>query len=740
MDVPMSANADAKVLDEARAIVHGDHRDAFGFLGLHKVDAAFTVRAFMPGAKQARVVDPKSGRVLFNLNPLNDEGVFAGSIKGRKNPFAYRLSVVDADGHEAEIEDPYRFPPWLGETDIYLLAEGNHLRAYDKLGAHQTTMEGVEGVAFAVWAPNARCVNVVGDFNGWDDRRHPMRFHHGCGVWEIFIPDVKPGARYKFAIRDASGTLLPLKADPCANASEIPPETASVVAAPPSHAWTDGDWMARRAERDLRSSPMSIYEIHLGSWRRSTSESWIRPSYRELAEQLVPYVADMGFTHVEFLPISEHPFEGSWGYQPSAMFAPTSRFGPPDDFRVLVDAFHNAGIGVILDWVPGHFPKDAHLLGRFDGTCLYEHADPRKGEHRQWGTLIYNYGRTEVSNFLIANALYWLREFHIDGLRVDAVASMLYLDYDRGPGEWVPNAAGGNENLEAVEFLKRLNAIVYREAPGAVTIAEESTSWPMVSRPVDMGGLGFGYKWNMGWMHDTLEYVSLDPIHRRFHHNELTFGLMYAFSENFVLPLSHDEVVYGKHSLLGRMPGDRWQKFANLRVYYSFMFTHPGKKLLFMGGEFAQEREWNHDAALDWDLLDDNLHVGVQRLVRDLNRAYRDMPGLHALDCESGGFEWIDSDDGDRSTLAYLRRGKNPNEIVVVACNFTPVVRECYVLGVPQGGIYREVLNSDAALYGGGNIGNGGAVVAKETPSHGRPYSLEISLPPLAGVIFALQS
>jgi len=738
MGVPMGA--DTKMQDEARAIAHGDHRDPFGFLGLHKEDSAFTVRAFMPGAKQARVVDPKSGRVLFNLNPVNDEGVFAGSIKGRKNRFAYRLAVVDAEGHEEQLEDPYRFPPWLGDVDIHLLAEGNHLKSYEKLGAHPTKMDGVKGVAFAVWAPNARCVSVVGDFNAWNDRRHPMRLHPGCGVWEIFIPGVEPGTRYKFAIRDAGGNLLPLKADPFGNATEIPPQTASVVAAPPAHKWTDGAWMARRAERDGRASPMSIYEMHLGSWRRSANENWIRPSYRELAKQLVPYVADMGFTHVEFLPISEHPFEGSWGYQPSAMFAPTSRFGTPDDFRVLVDAFHNAGIGVILDWVPGHFPKDAHLLARFDGTGLYEHEDPRRGEHKQWGTLIYNYGRNEVSNFLISNALYWLREFHIDGLRVDAVASMLYLDYDRGPGEWVPNASGGNENTEAVEFLKRLNTIVYREAPGAVTIAEESTSWPMVSRPTDTGGLGFGYKWNMGWMHDTLEYIARDPIYRRHHHNELTFGLMYAFSENFVLPLSHDEVVYGKRSIFGRMPGDRWQKFANLRAYYTFMFTHPGKKLLFMGGEFAQEREWNHDAALDWHLLDDASHAGIQRLVRDLNHLYRDLPAEHELDCESAGFEWIDSNDGDHSILAYLRRGKNPKDIIVTVVNFTPVVHDAYLLGVPEPGTYREVLNSDAACYGGSNIGNGGDVVAKETQSHGRPYALELKLPPLAGVVFALQS
>ncbi|MBI1212197.1 MAG: 1,4-alpha-glucan branching protein GlgB [Alphaproteobacteria bacterium] len=736
----MSSWTDTGELDEARAIAHGNHHDAFGFLGLHQKDSVFTVRAFMPGAKEARVVDAKNGRTLFTLTPMNDDGVFAGSIKGRKNPFAYRLLVVDGQGREEQIEDPYRFPPWLGDIDVHLLAEGNHFKSYEKLGAHPAKMDGVEGVAFAVWAPNARCVNVVGEFNQWNDRRHPMRLRHGCGVWEIFIPGAKVGQRYKFAIRDAAGNLLPLKADPYATATEVPPQTASVVSDQPAHRWTDDEWMAKRASRDPRAGPMSIYEVHLGSWRRSAGDNAVRPSYRELAEQLVPYVADMGFTHVEFLPVSEHPFEGSWGYQPSAMFAPTSRFGSPDDFRALVDAFHRAGIGVILDWVPGHFPKDAHLLGRFDGTGLYEHEDPRRGEHKQWGTFIYNYSRSEVANFLISNALFWLREFHIDGLRVDAVASMLYLDYDRAAGEWIPNAQGGNQNLEAVEFLKRLNTIVYREVPGIITIAEESTAWPMVSRPVDQGGLGFGFKWNMGWMHDTLEYMSHDPIHRRFHHNELTFGLVYAFSENFVLPLSHDEVVYGKHSLLGRMPGDRWQKFANLRAYYGFMFTHPGKKLLFMGGEFAQEHEWNHDAALDWQSLGDELHQGVQRLVRDLNRIHRELPAVHELDCESGGFEWIDGNDGDRSILAYLRRGKNARDVVVTVVNFTPVVREGYLLGVPEPGIYREILNSDAACYGGSNVGNDGAVTAKPAPSHGRAHSLEIRLPPLASVVFALQS
>jgi 1,4-alpha-glucan branching enzyme len=562
-----------------------------------------------------------------------------------------------------------------------------------------------------------------------------MRRHPGAGLWEIFIPGLSPGERYKYEIKGESGAVLPLKADPYAFAAERPPQTASVVCDLGNPAWQDGAWMAERRRRNERSAPISIYEVHLGSWRRKVEEGNRYLTYRELAEQLVPHATDMGFTHIELLPISEYPFDGSWGYQPTGLFAPTSRFGTPEDFRAFVEAVHGAGLGLYLDWVPGHFPTDPHGLGNFDGTHLYEHADPRQGMHKDWNTLIYNYGRREVANFLLGNALFWLGRYHVDGLRVDAVASMLYLDYSRSEGEWVPNRFGGRENLEAIAFLRRLNAVAYERHPGIATIAEESTAWPMVSRPTHLGGLGFGYKWNMGWMHDTLDYMSRDPVYRSHHHNRLTFGLLYAFTENFVLPLSHDEVVHGKASLLGKMPGDRWQRFANLRVYYTFMVGHPGKKLLFMGAEFAQEREWNHDASLDWHLLDDPAHAGIRRLVRDLNTLYRGVPALHARDCEAEGFEWIDADDGENSVLSFLRRGGPGDPSAVVVCNFTPVPRRGYRVGVPAGGFYREALNSDAAAYGGSNIGNGGGIAAEAVPWHGRPFSLALTLPPLGGLI-----
>jgi len=566
-----------------------------------------------------------------------------------------------------------------------------------------------------------------------------MRKWHAGGFWEIFVPGLVPGHLYKYELLGPDGALLPLKADPHAERAEPPPGTASVVAAPSSHAWQDDSWLAARGQPNDREAPISIYEVHLGSWRRNLAEQGRYLSYRELAEQLVPYVADLGFTHIEAMPVTEYPFDGSWGYQPISLFAPTARYGTPDDFRAFVDACHSAGLGLWLDWVPGHFPNDAHGLGHFDGTALYEHADPRQGLHRDWNTLIYNYGRREVANFLLSSALYWLREYHIDGLRVDAVASMLYLDYSREAGDWIPNVFGGRENLDAIHFLRRMNELVFGEASGATTAAEESTAWPMVSRPTYVGGLGFGFKWNMGWMHDTLGYISRDPIHRKHHHNDLTFGLLYAFHENFILPISHDEVVHGKGSLIGRMPGDRWQRFANLRAYFAFMWTHPGKKLLFMGSEFGQEREWNHDIGLDWQCLDNPMHAGVQRLVRDLNGLYRATPALHRLDCEGDGFSWIDAANGAESVLSYMRRGRRPDELAVIVCNFTPVVRRDYRIGVPRPGRYVERINTDAEDYGGSGIGNAGVVLAEPHPMHGHAYSLRLQLPPLGALIFTAE-
>jgi 1,4-alpha-glucan branching enzyme len=719
---------------EDLAIVSGDHRDPFGYLGLHRSGDAYVVRAFLPEATTVKVIPPSGRRVLGELERVHEAGLFVGRLKAGKRPSAYRL-LVDYHGRSVELDDPYRFPPWLGDLDIHLLAEGNHLEAYNKLGAHPTTIGEVAGVAFAVWAPSAKRVSVVGDFNNWDGRRHAMRLRHDCGVWEIFIPGLEPGERYKYEIKGPDGTVLPLKADPYAFQAEHPPMTASIVDVCREFAWGDAAWMEARSQASDRSAPIAIYEVHLGSWRRKPENRNRYLTYRELADELIPYACEMGFTHLELMPISEYPFDGSWGYQPTGMFAPTSRFGTPDEFRAFVDACHRAGLGVIMDWVPAHFPGDAHGLGNFDGTHLYEHADPRQGRHRDWDTLIYNYGRKEVANFLLSNAMYWLDRFHIDGLRVDAVASMLYLDYSRGPGDWLPNKFGGRENLEAIDFLKRLNELAYGRAPGTMTAAEESTAWPMVSRPTYLGGLGFGYKWNMGWMHDTLEFMGQDPIHRSFHHDKLTFGLLYAFTENFILPLSHDEVVHGKRSLLGKMPGDRWQKFANLRAYFTYMYGHPGKKLLFMGGEFAQEREWNHDEGLGWHLLTDSMHAGMRLLIRDLNRLYRTVPALHARDCESEGFEWIDSNDRDMSVVSFLRRGRDARDVVVCVCNFTPVPRHGYRVGVPDPGPYRELLNSDAACYGGSNLGSGGLAMAETVPWHGRPYSLTLTLPPLAGVL-----
>ena len=623
-------------------------------------------------------------------------------------------------------------PDLLSGYDLHLFGQGEHRRLYRVLGAHPAESNGVSGVRFAVWAPNAQSVSVTSDFNGWNPSEHPMSRRDG-GVWELFVPGAGEGETYKYQVIGADGANRP-KSDPFALHAEQYPGFASIVHDLDRYEWSDADWMdSGRLTANAHDRPMSTYEVHLGSWR--CSEEGSSYDYRRLADELVPYVAGMGYTHVEFLPPTEHPFGGSWGYQPLGLYAPTSRFGSPDEFKHLVDSFHRAGIAVVIDWVPAHFPSDEHGLARFDGTALYEHADPRRGYHPDWNTLIFNLGRNEVSNYLLANALFWTREYHVDALRVDAVASMLYLDYSREEGEWLPNEYGGNENLESVAFLKKTNELLHAEEPGATTIAEESTSWPMVSAPTYAGGLGFGYKWNMGWMHDTLQYMREDPINRSHHHDELTFSLHYAFSENFVLPLSHDEVVHGKGSLLNKMPGDEWQRLANLRAYYAFMYSHPGKKLLFMGGELAQPSEWNHDAQVEWQLQDDPAHAGVQRLVRDLNTVYRAESALHEVDHEPEGFEWIEGDDRERSVIAFLRRAGDSENSIIAVCNFTPVVREGYTIGVPHPGEYRELLNTDARLYGGSDVGNGGSVRAREEPAHGRPYSLSLTLPPL-GALF----
>ena len=713
----------------------GDDHDPFSFFGMHKDEKSgeLIVRVFHPHASQVKVVDSTTGEQIAELPRVHDAGVFSGVVDRDRAPFRYRLRVK-LGTEEREIEDPYRFAPLLGELDLYLHAEGNYLRSYEKMGAHPTVMDGVAGSSFAVWAPNARRVSVVGDFNDWDGRRHPMRLHPSAGIWEIFLPGVTSGSRYKYEIKARNGALI-LKADPYAFAAECPPQTASVVCELPHSPSNGRPDESPGSPRSDRRSPISIYEVHLGSWRRIPEEGGRTPTYRELADTLVPYVKYMGFTHIELMPVTEYPFGGSWGYQPTALFAPTSRYGTPSDFLSFVERCHQEGIGVILDWAAGHFPTDSHGLAMFDGSHLYEHGNPKEGYQPDWNTLIYNFGRNEVRGYLLTNALFWLSQYGIDGLRVDAVASMLYRNYSRKEGEWIPNIHGGVENLEAIDFLRRMNELVYANRPKTVTIAEESTAWPMVSRPTYLGGLGFGYKWNLGWMHDTLDYMSKEPIHRKFHHDRLTFGLLYAFSENFVLPLSHDEVVHGKGSLLGKMPGDRWQKFANLRAYYAFMYTQPGKKLLFMGGEFAQEREWNHDASLDWHLTGDPMHAGVQMLVRDLNDLYRRLPALHERDCEPEGYAWIDCTDADSSVIAYMRRAGNPDDFVVVVCNFTPIVRRGYRIGVPRAGKYREVLNTDSTHYGGSDVGNAGGLRTQNRAAHGMSASLSLTLPPLSVLV-----
>lgn len=711
----------------ARAIVEGRHGDPFSVLGLHGRDGTWVVTAFVPGAERLWVL---TGTETATEAAAIDgcDGLFCAALPG---PVPYRLRG-DRAGVTWEFDDPFRFGPVLGEMDEYLLGEGTHKRLWQVLGAHVVTHEGVQGVHFAVWAPNAERVSVVGDFNIWDGRRHPMRRRGPTGVWETFIPGLGEGATYKYEILGQHGVPGPLKADPVGFGSEHPPANASVVRRIEG-AFHDADWMKGRAARHSIDAPISVYEVHLGSWRRAPGDRML--SYPELAVQLVDYVADMGFTHIELLPVSEFPFDGSWGYQPVGMFAPTIRHGTPAEFRALVDAAHRKGLGVLLDWVPGHFPTDPHGLGRFDGTALYEHADPREGFHQDWNTLIYNYGRTEVANYLVSNALYWLEEYHVDGLRVDAVASMLYRDYSRKDGEWIPNKDGGRENYEAIALLRRMNSTVYGEVAGIMTVAEESTAFPGVSRPVDHGGLGFGFKWNMGWMNDTLSYMQKDPIYRQYHHHQMTFGLHYAWSENYILPISHDEVVHGKGSMLAKMPGDGPEKFANLRAYYGFMWAHPGKKLLFMGCEFAQGREWNHNQSLDWHLLDIAEHRGVQSLVRDLNRLYRETPALHLNDTRPEGFAWIESNDAGASVYAWVRKGGTRDPMVVAVVNMTPVERS-YRLGLPAAGHWDEVLNTDAAPYGGGNRGNLGGVTTEAVAWHGQAQSALVTLPPLSAVWF----
>ena len=713
--------------DIVHAIVTGRHSDPFSVLGIHESEGGFVVRAFVPGAETVDAVT-REGELLTRLENRHPEGLFEGSFVRRER---YRLRAARG-GDSWIFDDAYAYGPVLGPMDDWLIGEGTHANLYDRLGAHIIEHEGTAGVHYAVWAPNAKRVSVVGDFNQWSGLRHVMRLRHGTGVWEIFIPGHGAGTAYKYEIVGATGGLLPLKSDPVGFGAELRPLTASIVRDTTHFHWTDDAWMAARASRDPRRAPMSIYELHLGSWRRGEHGRWL--SYDELADALVPYVTDLGFTHVELMPVSEYPLDASWGYQPIGLFAPTARFGEPDGFARLVDRFHGAGVGVIVDWVPAHFPVDEHGLARFDGTALYEHEDPRLGFHPDWKTAIFNFGRREVVNYLVANALFWLDRYHVDGLRVDAVASMLYLDYSRKAGEWLPNKDGGRENLEAVAFVRRLNEAVYARHPGAITIAEESTAWPGVSQPTFAGGLGFGFKWNMGWMHDTLDYMSEDPVHRRWHHDKMTFGMMYAYTENFVLPLSHDEVVHGKCSLLDRLPGDPWQRFAALRAYYAFMWAYPGKKLLFMGQEFAQGHEWNFDGELDWSLLDVEWHRGVQALVRDCNGLHRHERALHELDCEPGGFRWIVVDDATHSVFAWARFGGNGARTIAVIANFTPVPRADYRIGLPYAGRWREILNTDATAYGGSNAGNAGVVAAGAAPCHGYPCSAAVTVPPLGTI------
>ena len=730
---------------ELEALARAEHGEAFRLLGPHMVDREggrrILVRTIQPYATAVSVVLSSGETIPAKRLELGDgaDGVFEALMPPACQYLEardYRLRIQWDNGSVSEAPDAYAFPPVLTDFDLHLLGEGSHWQGYEKMGAHVREIAGVQGVQFAVWAPNALRVSVVGDFNRWDGRVHAMRSRGNSGVWEIFVPELADGVIYKYEIRSRLGALPFLKADPYAFEAELRPKSGSVVATLDGYGWNDNDWMHARARREWLAEPISIYEVHLGSWRRVPEEHnrWL--TYREIADQLIPYVRQMGYTHIELLPVMEHPFDGSWGYQTVGYFAATSRYGKPKDFMYLVDRCHQENIGVLLDWTPAHFPADAHGLAEFDGTHLYEHADPRQGRHPDWGTLVFNYGRSEVRGFLMASALFWMDKYHIDGLRVDAVASMLYLDYSRQPGEWIPNEFGGRENLGAISFLKRLNEVANERHAGVLMIAEESTAWPAVSRPTYLGGLGFTLKWNMGWMNDTLDYFSHEPIHRKFHHNRMTFSMLYAFTENFVLPLSHDEVVHGKGSLINKMPGDLWQQFANLRLLYGYMTAHPGKKLLFMGSEFGQRSEWNHDTSLQWDLLQYPEHRGVQRMVADLNALYRREPALHQVDFQWQGFQWIDCNDADASVLSFIRRAREPWDAIVIVANFTPVAREKYRVGVPDPGWYRELFNSDAEFYGGSNYGNAGGVMAEPVPWMGMNYSLPLRLPPLATLYF----
>jgi len=721
------------------AVVIGRHSDPFGILGPHAIETPtgrrWVVRVFHPGIAGVSIRFPGSSTVI-EAKKLRPEGFFEATLPEAQNeaPAAanYRIVYHTESGDTFERYDTYAFPFLLSEFDLYLMGEGRHYDTYDKLGAHVETLTGVRGVNFAVWAPSARRVSVVGDFNHWDGRINPMRARGSSGVWEIFVPELGEGAIYKYEIIGPNGNMLPLKGDPYAFRAEVRPSTGSIVANLDTYKWNDSDWMQRRPETNWFEKPVSIYEVHLGGWRRVPEEGnrWL--TYRELGDQLIPYVKQLGYSHIELLPIMEHPFDGSWGYQTIGYFAATSRYGTPAEFMEFIDRCHREGIGVLLDWTPAHFPRDTHGLAEFDGTHLYEHSDPRQGTHPDWGTLVYNYGRNEVQNYLISNALFWLDKYHIDGLRVDAVASMLYLDYSRKEGEWVPNQFGGRENLHAIAFLKRLNEVAYERFPGLLTVAEESTAWPSVSRPTYLGGLGFSFKWNMGWMNDTLYYFSQNPVHRKYHQNKLTFSLLYAFTENFVLPFSHDEVVHGKNSLLHKMPGDAWQQFANLRLLYGYQYGHPGKKLLFMGQEFAQRAEFSEANSLEWHLLQYEPHQGMQRLIADLNKLYAAEAALHEVDFEWRGFEWLDCNDSDNSVFSFIRRAKKPEDCIVVVLNATPVVREGYRIGVPQPGFYAEILNTDAAAYGGSNVGNMGGIQSAPAPHQGRQQSIVLTLAPLA--------
>ena len=723
---------------ELAAFLKASHADPFHTLGMRHAGDFLAVRVFRPDAASVTVVDAGNHARKFEAVKIHPEGFFEAVLPKGTAEFSYTLCLNSHDGQEWETSDPYSFGRILGETDVYLHAEGNHWDLYQKFGAHFTKVDGVEGTIFCVWAPNAQRVSVVGDFNHWDGRVYPMRKLLGSGIWEIFLPGIKEGAHYKFEVKGYHGEIC-LKSDPFAFYGQHGLQTASIVYDLGRFAWSDESWMKYRASQEWAKKPISIYEVHLASWQRVAEEENRPLSYIELSQRLIPYCLKMGFTHIELMPVAEHPYDGSWGYQVAGYYAPTSRFGNPDEFRHFVDHCHQAGIGVILDWVPAHFPKDAHGLANFDGTHLYEHADPRQGEHRDWGTYIFNYGRNEVRNFLIANALFWFDQYHIDGLRVDAVASMLYLDYSREGGEWVPNCFGGRENLDAIYFLKRFNEVSYERFPGIITIAEESTAWPGVSRPTYLGGLGFGFKWNMGWMHDFLDYMSLDPIYRRYHQGSITFSLLYAFHEHFILVLSHDEVVHGKGALLGKMPGDMWQKFANLRMFYALMWAHPGKKLLFQGGEFGQWEEWRYNQSLDWHLTQLPLHAGLSRLVQHLNQIYKEYPAFYELDDTNDGFDWIDFHDSDNSIVAFLRKSAGGQKLVF-AMNATPVVRAGYRIGVPEPGRYRGILNTDAEVYGGSGVGNISTIHSEPVPWQGRDHSIQIVLPPLALLAFVADS